>query len=61
MKWEYSVMNAQVNTMSSEHMKDFLDEMGKFGWELIYVNGTRHIFKRPDNTDEKKKLLTEDK
>jgi hypothetical protein len=56
MKFEYSVMN--IGTMSSENFKMFLDNMGENNWELVQIENSNAIFKRP-KVENKKQLLNE--
>ena len=43
-KWEYKTVNIEFK--NPRDLEPFLNEYGKGGWELIYMNNNLYVFKR---------------
>lgn len=45
--WEYHVVCIEVDVENPDFYIEDLNELGEEKWELVSINGTVHIFKRP--------------
>lgn len=59
MKFEYMLID--LLSMGKLKLDAEFNKLGQEGWELVQIDNTIAYFKRPDNTDDKKKLLQENK
>lgn len=46
-KWEYLILLRHKQVLSISQLEEWLNYVGKDGWELSGINGTEYIFKRP--------------
>ena len=47
--WDYHVVSIEIDLENIHFYTEELNELGWEGWELVSINGTVHIFKRPLN------------
>jgi hypothetical protein len=46
-KWEYRVKEFSIADANPEALQDSLNKLGEDGWELVWCNQDKGIFKRP--------------
>lgn len=44
--WEYHVEHIWTQELGPTELKDKLNSFGKFGWNLVAIDGSKYIFKR---------------
>jgi hypothetical protein len=58
-KWEYKVIDVTDEDHYIGHIiQDFLNSLGKDGWELVSIKKNRYVFKCSKNVLDDKKWVT---